>query len=59
MRLSANQQCTELLEMLFPDGLDKPPRLSEMADQVLILFFLQLSYQFSGQPNRALELFHL
>ena len=56
-RLSANRQRVELLEMLFPDGLDAPPRLSDPAQQVYTLHALAQGYQLSGQPGRAARLF--
>ena len=52
-RLSASRQRTELLEVLFPDGLDQLPRLSEPGDQRFVLDSLALAYQFSGQPGQA------
>jgi tetratricopeptide (TPR) repeat protein len=56
-RLSASRQRAELLEMLFPDGLDQLPRLRNPNDQVYILNTLALSYEFSGQPRLAAMLF--
>lgn len=55
-RLSASRQRVEMLEMLFPDGLDKLPRLSKQGLQAYILNSLALAYQFSGQPGRAVPL---
>jgi len=36
-RLSASRQRAELLEMLFPDGVDQLPRLSKPSDQAYTL----------------------
>jgi hypothetical protein len=56
-RLSASRQRVELLEMLFPDGLDQLPRLSMIAAQAFALNALALAYQSSGQPAHASLLF--
>jgi len=56
-RLSASRQRVELLEMLFPDGLDQLPRLSNPSWQAFTLGALAQGYQLSGQPRRALLLF--
>lgn len=56
-RLSTNRQNATLLEMLFPDGLDELPRLSDPKKQSIILNSLALTYQFSGQPGRAAPLY--
>lgn len=56
-RLSASRQRIELLEMLFPEGLEQLPRLSKAEDQAFMLNALALGYQFSGQPGRAIPLF--
>ncbi len=56
-RLSASQQRAELLEMLFPDGLDQLPRLSKPTDQAFTLNALALAYKISGQPGRAALLY--
>jgi len=56
-RLSANRQRVELLELLFPDGLDRLPRLSNPDVQVYALNGLAQAYQLSGQPGRAAPLF--
>src|SRR6266699_3395191 len=45
----------ELLEMLFPDGIDQMPRLSTPGDQALVLNSPALSVR--DQPARAAELF--
>jgi tetratricopeptide (TPR) repeat protein len=56
-RLSASRQRVELLEMLFPDGLDELPRRSNSEGQAFILNALAHGYHFSGQPGRASKLF--
>jgi tetratricopeptide (TPR) repeat protein len=52
-RLSASRQRVELLEMLFPDGVDQLPRLLEPNHQTFTLSALAQGYQLSGQPGRA------
>jgi tetratricopeptide (TPR) repeat protein len=56
-RLSASRQRAELLEMLFPDGLDQLPRLSQARRQAWTLNALALAYHYSGQPGRAAPLY--
>jgi tetratricopeptide (TPR) repeat protein len=56
-RLSASRQCVELLEALFPDGIEQLPRLSDPAWQGFTLNELALAYVLSGQPGRAAPLF--
>jgi tetratricopeptide (TPR) repeat protein len=56
-RLSASRQRVELLEMLFPDGLEQLPRLNSQADQAFTFNSLAQGYQLSGQPARAAALF--
>jgi hypothetical protein len=56
-RLSASRQRVELLELLFPDGLEQLPRLNRQGDQAYTLNTLALGYQLSGQPGRAAALF--
>jgi tetratricopeptide (TPR) repeat protein len=56
-RLSANQQRVELLELLFPDGLDQLPRLSSPGKQAYTFNALAAGYHFIGQPGRAAPLF--
>ncbi|MDT4954549.1 MAG: hypothetical protein QOJ02_2687 [Acidobacteriota bacterium] len=56
-RLSASRQRVELLEMLFPDGLEQLPRLSSQDAQAFTFNALALGYQYSGQPGRAAALF--
>jgi tetratricopeptide (TPR) repeat protein len=56
-RLSAGRQRVELLELLFPDGVDPLPRLKEPARQAFTLNALAQAYQLSGQPGRAAPLY--
>ena len=56
-RLSAARQRVELLERLFPDGLDHLPRLTEPARQAYTLNSLALAYKVGGQPGRAAPLY--
>ncbi len=56
-RLGAYQLCIDLLLALFPDGEDRPPRLTKDADQAWTLNELANSYSLSGQPRRAVPLF--
>ena len=56
-RLSASRQQVELLGMLFPDGLDQLPPLSNPSSQAYTLNILALSYDNSGQPGRSLSLY--
>ncbi|MCP4358501.1 MAG: tetratricopeptide repeat protein [Chloroflexi bacterium] len=56
-QLGAYQQMIELLQALFPDGEDKPPRLSDEAWQAWTLAVLANSYSLSGRPGAAVPLF--
>ena len=56
-RLSANRQRAELLERLFPDGVETLPRLASARHQSYTLNALALAYQYSGEPGRAEPLF--
>ncbi|MEN3335244.1 MAG: hypothetical protein V7641_4609 [Blastocatellia bacterium] len=56
-RLSASRQRVELLEMLFPDGLEQLPRLSKPVWQSYTLHVLAQGYESSGQPGRAVPLY--
>jgi tetratricopeptide (TPR) repeat protein len=56
-RLSASRQRAELLEMLFPDGLDQLPRLSNPRQQGSTLNSLAIAYQASGEPGHAVPLY--
>src|SRR6266536_2106934 len=53
--LGTTRQQAELLEMLFPDGLNQLPRLTNMSSQASVLNDLALSYW--DQPGRAALLF--
>ncbi len=55
-RLSASRQCVELLERLFPDGIDNPPRLQSASDQSYSLNELGMAYHLCGEPGRAIPL---
>jgi tetratricopeptide (TPR) repeat protein len=54
-RLSVPRQQIELLEMLFPDGIEQSARLGGASDQSFTLYSLALAYGFSGQPTRAVS----
>jgi tetratricopeptide (TPR) repeat protein len=56
-RLSTGRQRVELLEMLFPPGLEQLPRLNRQAAQGWTLNALAQGYKFSGQPKRAAALY--
>lgn len=56
-RLSANRQIVELLGMLFVDGMDQLPRLSDPDAQASAMGILALSYDSSGQPGHAVQLY--
>jgi tetratricopeptide (TPR) repeat protein len=56
-RLSASRQRVELLEMLFPDGLEQLPRLNSQGYQGFTLSALALGYKLRGQQGRAAALF--
>jgi tetratricopeptide (TPR) repeat protein len=58
-RLSASRLFVELLEMLFPDGLEQLPRLSNSYTQSTTLSALGLGYQDSGQPGRSVPVFRM
>ncbi|MDP7250062.1 MAG: tetratricopeptide repeat protein [Planctomycetota bacterium] len=55
-RLSASRQRAELLERLFPDGVDELPRLESARDQSYTLNMLALAYDVGGEPGRAVPL---
>jgi tetratricopeptide (TPR) repeat protein len=55
--LGAYELCIGLLQALFLDGKDYPPRLKDDRDQAWILNSLANSYSLSGQPRRALTLY--
>lgn len=52
-RLGASRQRAELLEKLFPDGLDKPPRLSKQEVLAYTYGALAQGYQLSGEPGKS------
>jgi len=56
-RLSASRQRAELLERLFPDGVETLPRLASAGHQGYTLNALAQAYLFSGEPGRAEPLF--
>jgi tetratricopeptide (TPR) repeat protein len=56
-QFGAYDQIIDLLRGLFPDGEDKPPRLSKEGAQAWTLAPLANSYALSGQPRRAIPLF--
>jgi tetratricopeptide (TPR) repeat protein len=56
-RLSTSRQRTELLELLFPDGVEQLPRLSKQSAQGFTLNALAQGYQLNGQPGRAATLY--
>jgi tetratricopeptide (TPR) repeat protein len=56
-RFNASRQGAELLEMLFTDGLDQLPRVSQPLAQAFTLGALAQAYQLSGEPKRAVPLF--
>ncbi len=55
-RLNSVRKRIELLEMLFPDGLEKPPRISPHY-QAFTLNALGQGYQYSGRPGRAISFY--
>ena len=56
-RFGAYDRQIEMLGALFPEGEDRPPRLSSESDQSWTLNELANSYKLSGQPRRAVRLF--
>jgi len=56
-RLNASLQRIELLEMLFPDGLEVLPKLTRQANSARAMNALALAYHSSGQPGRASEMY--
>jgi tetratricopeptide (TPR) repeat protein len=57
-RLSASRQMIDLLEMLFPGGLDQLPPLRDPLCQADILNTLAAAYHFNGLPGQAAPLFY-
>jgi tetratricopeptide (TPR) repeat protein len=56
-RLGSNRQRVELLEKLFPDGLDQQPRLSKDGGKAYTFNALALAYQYSGEPGKSVYFF--
>ena len=56
-RLSANEQRIELLEMMFPDGINEKSALQGDEEQAFIINALAQSYLFVGQADRSLAFF--
>jgi tetratricopeptide (TPR) repeat protein len=56
-QFGAYQLIVELMQALFVDGEDKPPRLKEESDQAWSLNELANAYALSGQPRRAVPLY--
>jgi tetratricopeptide (TPR) repeat protein len=56
-RLSASRQRVELLERLFPDGIENLPRLQADEDQSNTLNTLALTYKNRGEPGRAIPIY--
>jgi tetratricopeptide (TPR) repeat protein len=56
-RLSASRQRVELLELLFPDGLERLPHLNGQGPQAYALSALAQGYYLGGQPGRAAALY--
>lgn len=55
-RLSLSRQLVLLLEMLFPEGLDQPPRLRDEEQQGWVLHGLAEACLYSGRPGMATSL---
>jgi tetratricopeptide (TPR) repeat protein len=56
-RFGASRQRAELLEMLFPDGIDKMPRLSNPDAQAWAINSLAIASQLIGEIQRAIALY--
>lgn len=56
-QLSAGRQRVEMLEMLFPDGPDQPPRLERIDSIAFTINALGQGYLLTGHPERAALLF--
>jgi tetratricopeptide (TPR) repeat protein len=54
----AARQRVELLEMLFPDGIEQAPRLQRPQAQAAALDLMGLGLTDGGQPGRALSYYH-
>ena len=57
-RFSASLQGAELLERLFPDGIENLPRLQTSRAQGYAQNALAAAYHLGGEPSRAAPLFH-
>ena len=55
--LSACRLRANLLEMLFPDGTDSAPKLTDRADEGYAINALALSYHLGGLPSKAIPLY--
>lgn len=53
-RFGANRQIVEMVERLFPDGVNAPPRLTRMSDQSAALNTLATAYMKIGNPDGAI-----
>ena len=56
-RLGSSRQMVELLEVLFPAGLERLPRLSNQGFQAFTLGALATGYRYGGLPGRAAALY--
>jgi tetratricopeptide (TPR) repeat protein len=56
-RLGAARQQVELLELLFPEGVERPPRLQ--GEYTYALTAIAQGYQFGGQPGKAVSFLRL
>jgi tetratricopeptide (TPR) repeat protein len=56
LQFGAYQLIIELLQTLFVDGIDKPPRLKDDSAKALTLNALSQGYGMSGQPAKAIPL---
>ena len=56
-RLGSSRQRVELLEKLFPDGLENPPRLTKLDQQAFAYNALAQTYKVNGEPGKSNFLF--
>jgi hypothetical protein len=56
-RLNSSRLRVELLEMLFPDGIEKPPKLQQTLNQSAALNAIALALCYAGEPGRAIPCF--
>jgi tetratricopeptide (TPR) repeat protein len=56
-RLGASRQLVELLEMVFPDGIEQTPRLLQVPDQASALNMIALGCELVGRLDRAVLCF--